>query len=123
MLASQVYESHNKGAYQSASIQISLQTAIGPGVDGLVKSVLGGLGRGVGSLRSGRADVGGSGTECRSGGTRNGVTKDLGAVLADQSAQLVELGTLGDYRLLALMLFIYGVQTPTIDAVLVTELF
>lgn len=91
--------------YNSTGIEISLEAGLGPRVDGLVKSILGSFGSSVGGLGISSTNVGGGGAKGRSGRGRDGVAHELGAVLANEGAELVDLGALGN-----------------IDAVLVAEL-
>lgn len=108
--------------YHSASVQITLQAAVGPGVHNLIKGVLSRLGGGIGGLRRGGTDVGSSSAKSRSSSAGDGVTHDLGPVLADKSAQLVELRALRNCLVLVTISLLVCNNRRTIDAVLVAEL-
>lgn len=110
--------------HHSTGVEIALQAALGPGAHGLVKGILSGLGRGISCLGGSRADAGCRGTECRGRRTGDCVTHDLGAVLTNERAQLVELGALGNWYVLASSFSNPPTKIergPTIDTVLVTE--
>lgn len=85
------------GNRDAASIEIGLETALGPNANGLVESLLSGERSTVGSLGGSLANVGSSSTKGAGGLASNVLVEEIGAVLADQSAKLVDLGTLGNY--------------------------
>lgn len=86
------------GNGDTTSLEVSLQAGLGPGVDGLVESLLRGYRSLVGSLGVRVAGLGSGGTVGRGGrgGGRRGVIEDLGTVLADEGTELLSLGSLGD---------------------------
>jgi len=93
------------GNGNTTSVKITLQTGLRPSVDSLVKGILVLLGGSIGGLGVVLANVGGSSAISGSSRSGNGVSHDVGTVLANKSAKLVNLGALGN-----------------VDAVLVAEL-
>lgn len=81
----------------STGIKVGLEAGLGPRVDCLVEGVLDCKRSVVGRLGVLVASLGGSSTKRRRSCGGSGVTDDLGAVLADKCAKLVQLSSLGYY--------------------------
>jgi hypothetical protein len=84
------------GDGNTTGIQIGLEAAVGPLVDGLVESILSGKGSTVSRLGILVGSVGSGGAKGRLGSGTDGVAQKLSAVLSDKSPQFVDLGALGN---------------------------
>lgn len=80
--------------YHTASIKISFETALRPGIDGLIEGVLSSEGGTVGCLGVLIASLRGGGTVGTGSLGRNVVSEEVGSVLADKSSEFIDLGTL-----------------------------
>lgn len=110
------------GDGDTASVQVALQAALGPSVDGFVESLLScnrclvsGLGGGIGDLGVRVAGLGSSSSI--SGGTGSGgrITQELSAVLADKGTELVDLGALGNRNVVLVAEFLELRLAPGIN--------
>jgi len=91
-------KSITRGTYNTASVEVSLEPAVRPGVDRLVKGLLISARSSIGGLSILVAGVGGSSAVSGSSASRDGVAEELSAVLADEGAELIKLGALGNWR-------------------------
>lgn len=107
----------------ATGVEVSLETALGPGANSLVKCLLSGARGTIGSLSSSLVDVGSRSTKGVGGLASNVAVEEVGTVLADESAELVGLGALGNWRVLDYARMIMSVtRSHTRNAVLVSEL-
>jgi hypothetical protein len=110
------------GNGNTTSVQVALQTALGPGANGLVESFLSrnrclvsSLGSGISNLGIRVAGLGSSSTISGSTRSRGRITQELSAMLADEGTELVELGPLGNRDVVLVAEFLELSLTPGID--------
>lgn len=103
-------------------VKVALETALRPSTNSRVEGVRSGIGDTIGSLGSSLVDVGGGSTEGAGSLAGDVVIEEVGAVLADQSLELVGLGTLGNCLKLAII-FGFKETRLTRNSILVGELF
>src|SRR5665213_3465746 len=89
-----VRKSDLQSTYNATGVQICLEAALRPSINSRVKGRLGSLRSAVGSPGIFVASLGGGSAIRRGGRSGDGVTQEVGLVLANKSAELVQLGSL-----------------------------
>lgn len=101
------------GNGNATGVEVSLEAALGPRSNSLVECLLSGARSTISSLSSSLVDVGSRSPESVRGLASDVAVKEVGAVLADESAELVGLGALGDWGVVRLRRFYKEVNQIT----------